>query len=352
MKPMVDSARARAGTLVLILGALIAAALLPFLAGLLGAAVLYVVCAPAFRRLARVVPGRGAALLVVAAASVAVLLPGTWLVNALVQQAPETLRGLADDELLARLASIRIGSVEIGAQIAAAGDAVATWLTARTFAVFGSVTQGMLNLVIALFGLYYLLLENESLWRAVAVRLPFSARGAEVLRRRFHSVTEAMLLGTALTAVLQGLVVGVGFRLVGLPHSLFWGIVTGFASVLPVLGSALVWLPGVVVLLAQGRPGAALALGAIGGLVASNVDNLARPFVYERVSHIHPMVTLVGAFAGVRLIGLLGVLIGPLAISYFFELLRIFHDEYEVSVVPGATPSSLAESPRTVVAGG
>ena len=339
MTSVVDSARARAGTLVFVLGALIAAALLPFLAGILGAGVLYVVCAPGYRRLARLLPPRGAALVAVGVATVAVLLPGTWLVNALVQQAPETLRSLASDELLARLGSIRIGGIELGARIAAAGDALAAWLTGRTLAVFGSVTQGMLNLVIALFGLYYLLLESETLWRSVAVRLPFSARGAEVLRRRFHSVTEAMLLGTALTAVLQGLVVGFAFRLVGLPHSLFWGIVTGFVSVLPVLGSALVWLPGVVVLLAQGRPGAALTLAALGAIVASNVDNLARPFVYERVSHIHPMVTLVGAFAGVRLFGLLGVLIGPLAISYFFELLRIFHDEYERPAPPVAEPA-------------
>src|SRR5688500_3090739 len=202
MTPMADSARARAGTLVLVLGALIVAALLPFLAGLLGAAVLYVVCAPPHRRLPPLLSPRGAALLAVVVAAVAILLPGTWLVNALGQQAPEPLRSLAGDELLARLASIRIGGVALGARIAAAGDALAAWLTGRTLAMFGSVTQGMLNLVIALFGLYYLLVEGESLWRAVAVRLPFSARGAEVLRRRFHSVTEAMLLGTALPAVL------------------------------------------------------------------------------------------------------------------------------------------------------
>ena len=347
---ILDGRRARAGTLVLVLGVLIAAALLPFLAGMLGAAVLYVVGAPLFRRLERLLPPRGAAIVVVTAAVVAVLLPGAWLFNALVQQAPETLRGLADDELLARLAAIRVGGVEVGARIASAGDALAAWLTARTLSVFGSVTQGMLNLVVALFGLYYLLLENDTLWRAVAIRLPFSARGAEVLRRRFHSVTEAMLLGTALTAVLQGLVVGFAFRLVGLPHSLFWGIVTGFVSVLPVLGSALVWLPGATVLLAQGRPGAALVLAAIGAVVASNVDNLARPFVYERVSHIHPMVTLVGAFAGVRLFGLTGVLIGPLAISYFFELLRIVHDEYESPVMaPDIAP---VEPARAVLIGG
>jgi len=97
---------------------------------------------------------------------------------------------------------------------------------------------------------------------------------------------------------------------------------------LPVLGSAIVWLPATIVLLASGRPGAALTLGLIGGVVASNIDNVVRPLIYRRVSHIHPLVTLVGAFSGVRLFGIAGLLLGPLLISYFFELLRIYQQEY------------------------
>ena len=347
----IDSSRGRATLLVAVLGVLVLAALLPFVAGLLGAVVLQVVCAPPFRRSSRLLPPRGAALLVTLFAAVVILLPGSWLVNALVQQAPETLRGLAGDDLVARLSAIRIGGLDVGARLAAASDSLVAWLTGRALAAFGSATQGLLNLVIALFGLYYLLLEGETIWRRVAALLPFSSVGAEVLRQRFHSVTEAMLLGTALTAVLQGTIIGVAFRLVGLPNSLFWGVVTGLVSVLPVFGSAIVWLPAVVVLLAQGRPGAAIALAAIGGLVASNVDNFARPFVYERVSNIHPMVTLVGAFAGVRLFGLLGVLIGPLAISYFFELLRIFQSEYGTSASVAAAGGGRAPPDSAIVLG-
>ena len=335
----IDSSRGRAALLVAILGAFLLLALLPFTAGLIGAVALHVVCAPAFRRLAHVLPRRGAALLVTFLTGALLLLPGSWLLNALVQQAPETLRGLAGSDVVARLSEIRIGGIDLGARLAAASDALAAWVTGRAIAAFGSATQGLLNLVVALFGLYYLLLEADVAWRYVSAMLPFSAEGAEVLRQRFHRVTEAMLLGIALTAVLQGTVVGIGFHLVGLPSPLFWGVVTGLVSVLPVVGSAFVWLPGVVVLVAQGRLGAALALAAIGGIVASNVDNLARPFVYERVSHIHPMITLVGAFAGVRWFGLLGVLIGPLAISYFFELLRIFQAEYGAPHAPLDTPA-------------
>lgn len=156
------------------------------------------------------------------------------------------------------------------------------------------------------------------------------------------------MLGTALTALLQGSLIGLGFGLVGLPHALFWGTVTALVSVLPVLGSAIVWFPGVVVLIVDGRPGAALALTAIGAILASNIDNVIRPMVNRRVSGLHPLTTLLGAFAGVALFGIAGLLLGPLAISYFFELLRMYHEEYAAPTpavaamtgVPAASPIS------------
>jgi len=95
-----------------------------------------------------------------------------------------------------------------------------------------------------------------------------------------------------------------------------------------VMGSGLIWLPATLVLLAQSRPSAAATMLFVGAGIASNVDNIVRPLVYKRVSDIHPMITLVGALAGVRYFGLLGILLGPLAIAYLFETLRAYREEY------------------------
>jgi predicted PurR-regulated permease PerM len=190
--------------------------------------------------------------------------------------------------------------------------------------------------------------------------LPFSSQSADELRDRFFSLTHATLLGTFLIALLQGTIIGFGFQIVGLPAPMVWGVTAAFASILPMIGTGLVWVPGVIVLLVQGRVGAALALAAISIFIASSVDNIVRPMVYRRVSDIHPMITLVGAFAGVRYFGLLGVLLGPLAIVYFLELVRLYRKDYieptilvapapvgghtpSVTVVEGtATPSSIS----------
>ena len=108
---------------------------------------------------------------------------------------------------------------------------------------------------------------------------------------------------------------------------------TACAAVLPVLGSALVWLPAAGYLALDGRYGAAAFMLASGAVVVSNLDNLVWLWVYRRVSGIHPMLTLVGALAGMRVFGMLGVLFGPLILSYFFELLRVYE---ETAFEPGA----------------
>jgi predicted PurR-regulated permease PerM len=320
--------RDRAGLLILVLGAAILVALSPFLSGLLGAAVLYVIFVKPYQRLDRVMKPGLAAALTLAVALVIIALPLVWLIAIVIAQAPDALRTLQSSAVFARLGELRVGSLQVGTEMAKASGTIATWLSTRLFSFVGGATSVVLNLVIAFFGLYYMLRSDGNTWGTVRRYIPFSSDTADALRDRFFNVTQATLLGTMLIAVIQGSLIGTGFWLVGLPNPFFWGTVTAFASILPVLGTSLVWLPAVLVLLVQDRYGAAIAMLVIGAGIASNIDNLIRPLVYRRVSHIHPMITLVGAFAGVKYFGLLGVLLGPLAIAYLFELLHFYREEY------------------------
>jgi predicted PurR-regulated permease PerM len=208
----------------------------------------------------------------------------------------------------------------------------------------GGAASASINLVIAFFGLYYMLHAGGQQWDSFREYVPFSADTADALRLHFHRVTKATLLGTMATAAAQGALIGLGFLVVGLPDPLFWGSMAAFASVLPVLGTALVWGPAVIVLAVQDRYGAMIGMLVIGWLLASNIDNLIRPMVYRRVSNIHPMITLVGAFAGIKYFGLPGLLLGPLGIAYFFELLRFYRMEYGADAAgePAAEPAALA----------
>ena len=300
----------------------------PYLAGLLGAAVLAVVCSPAYRRLRGTLGGRAAALVLTVAAAVLIVAPVVWLIATAIEEAPGALHRAAASTTYARLRNIEIGPFDVGAQLASAGNDVVARVSARALTLFGGITRATLNLLLALLGLYYLLRSEGALWARVRPIIPFSRHGADALGQRFVRVTEATLLGILVTAVSQGLIVGLSFVAVGLPNALVWGVVTAMVSILPVLGSALVWAPGVVVLAANSRYGAAVALLVIGVIVVSNIDNVLLPVVYRHVSGLHPMATLVGAFSGIELLGLPGLLLGPLAIAYALELIRLYEEEY------------------------
>lgn len=327
--------RERAGLLIIGLGIAIVIAISSFAVGLLGAAVLYVMCVPVFQRVRRRVSLHAAAGLTLAFAILVIALPVMWIVALIADQAPDMLRSLQASNVLGQLNTLpRLGRIDVGAELAKASGTFFQWLSQQAFDFVGGAARATLNLLISFFALYYMLISAEHSWNAFRDFLPFSAGSADELKERFYSVTHATVLGTVLTSVLQGSLIGAGFALAGLPNALFWGVVTGFASILPVLGSALVWLPGVVVLLVQQRYGGAVILVVAGALLASNIDNVIRPIIYKRVSNLHPMVTLVGAFAGVKYFGLLGVLLGPLAIQYFFEFVRLYRKEY---ILPSAT---------------
>jgi predicted PurR-regulated permease PerM len=334
--------RERAGLLIVILGVAIAIAVSSFAVGLLGAAVLYVLVEPVFRRLRKRLGPDAAAAVTLIFAILVIAVPVMWIVALVADQAPEMLRNAQSTDVLSRLGRLQIGRFDLGAELVKASSTFFQWLSQQAFDVVGGAARATLNLVISFFALYYMLVSADHLWSAFRDVLPFSPDSAEELRHRFYSVTHATVLGTALTAALQGSLIGLAFAIAGLPNALFWGVVTGFASILPVLGSALVWLPAVVFLALQQRYGAAVVLLIMGGLVASNIDNVIRPLIYRRVSNIHPMVTLVGAFAGVKYFGLLGVLLGPLAIQYFFEFVRLYRKEY---VTPEPVPVAVAPGP-------
>lgn len=314
---------AKALTIALLVG--VALLLLPFISGLLGAGILYVVAAPLLIRLEVARTRRVAALVAVFALFGILVLPGVWLLTQLLGQIPDTIRTLQQSPAVQRLMSLQIGALDVGSQLQRATSDIVGWSSRQTLAVLGTLMSATINLVIALFGTYYLLTSGDRVWERSKRMLPFSSTTSELLRLRFHRVTEAMLLGVMLASAAQGTLVGLALAVLGFDHALLWGAVTAVVSILPIFGSGLVWLPATIILVAQQRFGAAVALAIFGVLIVSNIDNALRLVVYRRVSHIHPMVTLVGAFAGVHAFGLAGLLLGPLVLSYAIELLKVYH---------------------------
>jgi predicted PurR-regulated permease PerM len=323
-----DTKKERAALILALLAVGLAVALAPYISGLLGAPVLYVLFAPFHRALSRSMPRTLAAGLVILTAFLIIVLPGIWLIGMLVGQAQSVAASLVDSPLLARISTLRVGQFEVGPQIASIGKELITFLGGSALGFIGTATRFTLNLLFTFFGLYYLLLYPNAVWRAVEPYIPFSRANVDILKQRFISLTYATVVGTGLIALVQGTIVGIGFWVTGLNDPIFWGVVTMVFGILPLVGAGLIWVPAAISLFLNGHAGRAVGLTILGLVVVANVENVIRPYVFKRYSEVHPMITLVGAVLGVSYFGLIGLLIGPLALSYFFELIRMYREEY------------------------
>src|SRR2546427_1295485 len=325
--PFLDTNHQRAAFLVALLGVALIIALTPYATGLVGIPVLYAVFAPVHDWLSTRFSPKVVAGLVVALALFLIVVPGVSFAGLVVAQAQQIASGVARNPVLGKLAELHIGQIDLGPRIADLGAKVVSWIGSSAFGLIGTATRLALNLIISLFGLYYLLLRPQETWDAVRPYIPFSAKNTEKLRQRFRDVTTATIVGTGLTAAIQGSLVGLGFWLTGLPNAVFWGVVTMVFAILPVVGSGLVWGPGAIALMIGNHALAGMLLALGGVVIVGNVDYVIRPRVFSRWANIHPLITLIGALAGVPYFGILGLLIGPLALSYFFELVKMYREE-------------------------
>ena len=328
MTALSETRQRTAAALVIALSVALAIALAPYATGLLGIPVLYVTFQPVHDWFARRASEKLTASIVVLLLVVVLVFVGGAFVALIVSEAQRVPAMIAQNPIVARLSELKIGGVDVGARLADFGSQIVAWIGSSAFGFIGTASRFALNLTISCFGLYYLLLRPGDTWDAVRPYIPFSASNTEKLRQRFRDVTASTLIGTGLSAVLHGTLMSLAFRLAGLPNALLWGVVTMVFSILPVLGSGLVWGPAAIWLLLDHRPGPAVLLALWGFFVIGNIDYVIRPMVSRRWANIHPLITLVGALVGVPYLGILGLLIGPLAVSYFFELISMYREEY------------------------
>ena len=324
-----DTKHQRAAFIVLALGAALLWALGPYATGIIGIPVLAVLFAPVHNWLVRHGLLRSvAALVVTLLGAVLLIVPGIFIASLLINQAQEITQNVLQSPIIERFRGLQIRGIPLGPRIAEAGGRIVAAIGASAFGLVGTATRLTLNLTISFFGLYYVLKHPREVWLDARPYIPFSNANTEKLGKRFKDVTVSTVIGTGVVAALQGVLVGLAFWVAGLPNGLFWAVVTTAMAILPVVGSGLVWGPAAIVLIMQGRVVAGILMIIWGAIVVGGIDNLIRPLIYRRFSAIHPLITLIGAIAGVNYFGLLGLLIGPLALSYFFELIRMYREEY------------------------
>lgn len=158
--------------------------------------------------------------------------------------------------------------------------------------------------------------------------LPFRAFVATGVLHEVRMIVRSNAFGVPLLAIVQGLVAFVGYVAFGVPSPFFWGVLTCFATIIPIIGTALVWIPLAAYLALNGDWSMAVGLMLYGGLVVTHVDNLVRFVLQKKMANTHPLVTIFGVVIGLSLFGFMGVIFGPLLLDMFVFCVRLFKTTY------------------------
>jgi predicted PurR-regulated permease PerM len=214
--------------------------------------------------------------------------------------------------------------------------------------------QFIFMLFIFLYTMFFFLVDGQRILSGILRYLPLKPEDQERMLDKFISVTRATLKGIAVIGMVQGSLVGAAFAAVGFPSAIFWGTVAAVTSMVPGIGTAIVWLPGVVILSMGGHYGAATGLLAFCILVVGGIDNFLRPRLVGKDTRMHELLILFGTLGGIIMFGVAGIIIGPIIAALVVTVWEIygvaFQDELPGRPAPAAGEPA-PESDRILLAG-
>jgi predicted PurR-regulated permease PerM len=321
----------------------------PFFSAIAIAAVLDIVFYPLFARLVRALGGRRllAAALTVVVVVLCVILPVLGMALLFTKEALDlyqTLGMKAQDGSLDTIMSFRnweaveswlvahapwldVQALNLKGMFLSFLQKISGYGVALGTAAASNVLSAAGTFSVVLFSLFFVLLDGGAFVRWAWGLAPLNEEHRNVVSRTFIAIVKSAVLGSGLIALVQGILGGLAFWIVGFPGVL-WGFVMVFTSLVPVVGTAMIWVPGVLILLVQGNFGAAAFLLFWGVAIISGSDNVIRMFVVKGPVRMHPLLIFFSVLGGINLAGLLGVVYGPLALAMVQTLLEIFRGEF------------------------
>ena len=317
--------------IIIVLGIVLFQQITPFLGGLLGALTIYILVRKQMIRLTtkRKMKRSTAALLITTEAVFFFLIPISLVVWMLVDKLqnlnldPQSI--IAPIEEIAVIIKSKPGYDVLGSDTT---SFIVSALPRIGQAVMGGISSFVVNLFVLVFVLYFMLIGGIKMEAYVNAILPFNATNTEHVIHEINMIVRSNAIGIPLLAVIQGGVAMIGYFIFGAPNALLLGFLTCFATVIPMVGTGLIWFPVAVYMALTGDWPNAIGLAAYGGIIVSQLDNLIRFILQKKMADTHPLITIFGVVIGLSLFGFMGVIFGPLLLSLFFLFVDMFKREY------------------------
>jgi predicted PurR-regulated permease PerM len=203
--------------------------------------------------------------------------------------------------------------------------------------VFLGAIGTVVGFVLMIFMLFFFIRDGEEMLTTARELIPMANAYKVRLFDHLAAVTRAMVMGTGLTALIQGTLVGIAFLIVGLPSPLVFGVIAALTSLLPFGGTALVWIPAAIVLAVQSRWGATIFMVIWGALLVSLVDNVVRPMLVSGRAQVGTLTVFIGVLGGIAAFGAIGLFLGPVVLALIIALIRFMLEMRQMERADGQT---------------
>lgn len=200
------------------------------------------------------------------------------------------------------------------------------------------------NLAIMLFVLYYMLVNGSDIERIMNRLIPLRQENINMLASETKRIVKANALGIPLISIIQGLTATLGYFIFGVDEWALWGFLTGVFAFFPVVGTMVVWVPLVIFTYTIGDTWQATGLLLYSVIVTGNVDYLSRITLLKRMGDVHPVITILGVLVGLGLFGFIGLIFGPLLVSYIIVLFKIYMNEFIENAEPMPETPTIEEN--------
>ncbi|MCG3730005.1 AI-2E family transporter [Vibrio cincinnatiensis] len=194
--------------------------------------------------------------------------------------------------------------------------------------ILGDATSFLVNFFLMLFVLFFLLRDHDKIILAIRHIVPLSRSQEDRLLNEIEQVSKSAVMGSFLTAIAQGVAGGLGMWLAGFP-GLFWGTMMGFASFIPVVGTALIWVPATLYLFIMGDISWMIFLLIWSIAVVGSIDNLLRPLLMQGSAGMNTLMIFFSLLGGLQLFGLIGLIYGPLIFAITMVLFNLYEEEFQ-----------------------
>ncbi|MFI8603524.1 AI-2E family transporter [Cellulophaga baltica] len=316
--------------LILLMSSLIFTEMLPYLSGVLGAITFYVLLRKPMGKLVKRGWNPDLAVSVLLIASViGILIPVGGITMMLASKIENTV---AHSEEAIKASKEQLGTWEdkIGYDITSKIDASAfsSWLSENLQSFAGGTFNILIALGLMYFMLYYMLTNRRQLRESLYEYIPIGNDNLKVIGKDVQTMVRSNALGIPLVALAQGIVALIGFLIFNIEQPFFWSIIVFIGSMIPFVGTFIGTLPVFILTLSSGNDFQAWGILIYGIVIIGSTDNLLRLFILKKIDNVHPLITLLGVIVGVPLFGFIGLIFGPLLISLFLIVLRIYKEEY------------------------